>query len=69
MKVVNGGFPLGDEPLANADRKRQVGQAGAVEVSELAPTHPEFDEIPTSRLDANTGPTAHALPEGFGDIH
>jgi len=53
------GLALGDDPLTNEQRKRKIGQAVAVNMSQLAPPEPKLNPAKSVR------PAGHTRPRGY----
>ena len=55
--MMRPGLPLRNQLFAHLDRKWEIGQPAAVQVSELAPAEAEFDAAEAMRLDADAFPS------------
>jgi len=55
------GPPGRNQLLSHADWKRQIGEAAAVQVAELATADPELDPAESMRTDAHAFPGANGL--------
>jgi len=53
---VRPGATVGDQLVADAARKREVGEAVPMDVAELAPSDPEFDPAEAVRRGLHAGP-------------
>ena len=62
--MVRPGAALGDQLVTHAAGKRQVGDAVAVEMAELAPAQTELDTPETVRRGLHSRPR----PNGRGDV-
>src|SRR6476660_5721321 len=60
VDVMGFGPASRNQLIFHADRKRQIGEAIAVQVAELAPAHTELDPAESMRSDG------HAVPAGDG---
>src|SRR5437899_2535562 len=61
--------PRGDQLVAERPREREIGEAVAVEVAELAAAEPELDPAETVRLDAHAVPRRDLGPDALCGRH
>lgn len=57
--MVRDGAPRGDEFIANARGKGEIGQPVAVKMADLAMAQAEFHATETVRVDRHAGPAQH----------
>jgi hypothetical protein len=60
---------FGDQLVSDAPRERQVGDAVAVEMPELAPAEPELDPAESVRRGFHAGPRLHCRRYLFTCFH
>jgi len=65
--MMEHGFSVGNQLLADADRKCQVGEVTAVQVPELAPADAELDETRAVRGDGDVRPACDRLGDAISD--